>query len=288
MDDQKRESVLRSMAACLRRNNLATNVQVIARAKVPIVKFVCTYGKYKVDISVNQTNGLDASLFVQEWLQRCPALRPLIMATKLLLSQRGMSEVFSGGLGSYSVICLVISHMQMHPRIQRGEIDPSRNLGVLLLEFLELYGKNFGYDEVGISIIGRGKYFRKAARGWKDDRRPFMLSIEDPGDPTNDISKGSFSILNVRQTFGGAFDIMTAVMCQKPNDKKRRDKKRGQKDEDEEAREALINGARLGESDKDPESLLGNIIGVNREMLKARKDVSVCTRGSFVCIIADI
>ncbi|UZJ54703.1 hypothetical protein CBS101457_004023 [Exobasidium rhododendri] len=274
MDDQRRETVLRNIAACLRRNNLATDVQVIAKAKVPIVKFVCTYGKYKVDISLNRMNGVDASHFVQDWLHRCPALRPLIMAAKLLLSQRGMSEVFSGGLGSYSVICLAISHVQMHPRIQRGEIDPARNLGVLFLEFLELYGKNFGYDDVGISITGRGKYFRKAARGWKDDRRPFMLSIEDPGDASNDISKGSFSILNVRQAFGGAFDIMTAVMCQGPKRKEKRNGKNGRRDEDQEAREALVNTARLGESDKDPDSLLGNIIGVNREMIKARKDIS--------------
>jgi non-canonical poly(A) RNA polymerase PAPD5/7 len=278
MDLQRTESVLRSMAVCLRRNNLATDVQVIGRAKVPIIKFVCTHGKYKVDISINHTNGIDASQFVADWLRRCPALRPIIMATKLLLSQRGMSEVFSGGLGSYSVICMVISFIQMHPKIQRGEIDPSRNLGVLFIEFLELYGKNFGYDEVGISIRGGGSYFRKVARGWKDDRCPFKLSIEDPGDTSNDIAKGSFSILNVRQTYGGAFDIMTAVMCQRATSKeeasrKRRKGNKGHRDEDEEAREALLNSARLGESDKDPDSLLGNIIGVNREMIKARRDI---------------
>lgn len=45
MEMQRREGVLRSMAACLRRNNLATDVQVIAKAKVPIIKFVCTYGR---------------------------------------------------------------------------------------------------------------------------------------------------------------------------------------------------------------------------------------------------
>lgn len=278
MELQRTESALRNMAVCLRRNNLATDVQVIGRAKVPIVKFVCTHGKYKVDISINHTNGIDASQFVADWLRNCPALRPIIMATKLLLSQRGMSEVFSGGLGSYSVICMVISFIQMHPKIQRGEVDPSKNLGVLFLEFLELYGKNFGYDEVGISIRGNGSYFRKAARGWKDDRCPFKLSIEDPGDPSNDIAKGSFSILNVRQTYGGAFDIMTAVMCQRATSKedasrKRRKGNNGHRDEDEEAREALLTSARLGESDKDPDSLLGNIIGANREMIKARRDI---------------
>jgi DNA polymerase sigma len=271
--------VLRSMAVCLRKSNLATDVQVIGRAKVPIIKFTCTHGKYKVDISINHENGVDASQLVASWLRRCPALRPLIMATKLLLSQRGMSEVFSGGLGSYSVICLCISHIQMHPKVQRGEIDPSSNLGVLFLEFLELFGKNFGYDEVGISIRGRGSYFRKAARGWKEDRNPFRLSIEDPGEASNDISKGSYNILSVRQALGGAFDILTAVMCERATYKEESARKKkkginGHRDEDEDARQALLNGALMGESDKDPDSLLGNVIGANREMIKSRRDIN--------------
>lgn len=284
MEAQRKENVLRKMAAILRRNNLATDVQVIARAKVPIVKFVCTLGKLRVDISVNQTNGIEACDLVRDWLERCPPIRPLIMATKLLLSQRGLSEVFSGGLGSYSVICLVISHLQMHPKVQRGEVDPSLNLGVLFLDFLELYGKNFGYDNVGVSIQGRGSYFTKVSRGWRDDRRPFMLSIEDPLDASNDISKGSFSILSIRQALGGAYDILTAALSQRANDmaKKRasdhwidEDRQGKRADEDEEARAAILNGVRNPvDPDKDPRSLLGALLGINRETLKARRELA--------------
>ncbi|PWN53113.1 Nucleotidyltransferase, partial [Violaceomyces palustris] len=257
MEYQRREGVLRNMAACLRRNNLATDVTVIARAKVPIVKFVCTYGKLKVDISVNQTNGLEAARFVNGWLDKMICMRPLVMTTKHLLAQRGMSEVFSGGLGSYSVIILVISFLQLHPKIQRGEIDPNRNLGVLFLEFLELYGKYFGYDNCGISIRGKGGYFSKARRGWKDERKPFMLCLEDPQDPTNDISKGSYSIINVRSTLGGAFDILTAAICERAND--------------ERARNEILNDSNTEE--KDPNSLLGTILGVSKSMVRQRKDM---------------
>lgn len=35
------------------------------------------------------------------------------MIVKAFLAQRGLHEVFSGGLGSYSVICLVISFLQV-------------------------------------------------------------------------------------------------------------------------------------------------------------------------------
>ncbi|MCO5585280.1 hypothetical protein L7F22_039213 [Adiantum nelumboides] len=282
MESQRKENVLRKMAAVLRRHNLAMDVQVIARAKVPIVKFVCVHGKLKVDISINQTNGIEAANYIRGWLDRLPSIRPLIMAVKLLLVQRGLSEVFSGGLGSYSVICLVINHLQMHPKIQRGELDPALNLGILFLEFLELYGRNFGYDNVGISIRGRGQYFTKVSRGWRDDRRPFMLSIEDPLDPSNDISKGSYAIISVRQAFAGAYDILSAALSQRANEIKKRKAAEhwgdGVKpiDEDEEARAAILNVARnpsSSSSNKDPESLLGSVIGIPHEMFKSRRDL---------------
>lgn len=289
------QSALRTMAACLRRHNLATDVQVIAKAKVPIIKFVTTYARLKVDISLNHTNGLTTASYVNSWLRKWPHIRPLILVVKYLLMQRGMSEVFSGGLGSYSVIIMVISFLQLHPKVQRGEIDADRSLGVLLLEFLELYGKNFGYDNCGISIRGRGGYFSKARRGWKDERRPFMLCIEDPHDPSNDISKGSFGIINVRSTLAGAFDILTAAICQQANEgssslqngtgakghgdpsrsKHRRFSVDSDSDSDAEARRALVRDstAQGGKDDKDPNSLLGTILGISNPVVRQRKEM---------------
>lgn len=120
MEVQRREGVLRSMAACLRRNNLAGDVQVIAKAKVPIIKFVCTYGKYRCDISVNQTNGLAAADYVNDMQRDMPVIRPLVLLVKHLLQQRGMSEVYTGGLGSFSVILMVINFCQVSGGADRG------------------------------------------------------------------------------------------------------------------------------------------------------------------------
>ena len=70
----------------------------------------------------------------------------------------------------------------MHPKIRRAEIDPTRNLGVLVMEFFELYGKYFNYGETGISLRHGGSYFNKRERGWRNYDRSYLLSIEDPGD----------------------------------------------------------------------------------------------------------
>ncbi|KAL7416891.1 hypothetical protein BDY24DRAFT_378617 [Mrakia frigida] len=210
MDRQNKVTVLHTLASVLRRANLAESIQVIAKAKVPIVKFVSAFGRLPIDISLNQLNGISAGKIVNSYIAALPALKPLVLVIKAFLSQRGMNEVYSGGLGSYSVICLVVSFLQIHPKIRRAEIDPMQNLGVLLIEIFELYGKHFGYDETGITLRDGGTYFSKVDRGWQNERQKYLLSIEDPQDPTNDISRSSYGIIRVRSTFAGAYEVLTS------------------------------------------------------------------------------
>lgn len=154
------------------------------------------------------------------------------------------------------------------------------------MEFLELYGKNFSYDDTGISVLRGGGYFSKAHRGWVDTTKPYKLAIEDPQSVDNDISKGSYSILGVRSALSGAFDILTGVVCQRGMELTRgRGRGAGgrgshlrfgghseDEDEDEGARRAIRDG-RGAATDKDPRSLLGSIIGVSRDLVKSRRDI---------------
>ena len=217
-------SLLHSLASILLTSSLAdpSSLLVIAKARVPIVKFVTRYGGFSVDLSVNQKGGVDAAVRVRNLLEQHAArdadwvepgvskktkgkgkakmdemevepaelvdygvARSLVMLVKAFLNQRGMNEVFTGGLGSYSIICLVVSFLQvrcssaalrtslltpavpqLHPKIQTGEIHPARNIGLLFVEFLEYYGKHFNFNEAGISLRGRGGYFNKHDKGW--------------------------------------------------------------------------------------------------------------------------
>jgi non-canonical poly(A) RNA polymerase PAPD5/7 len=176
-----RITVLHALANTLKRTRITDRVTIIAKAKVPIIKFVTIHGHFPVDISINQENGVEVGRVVTGFLSEMPALRALVFVAKAFLSQRSMNEVFSGGLGSYSIVCLAVSFLQMHPKIRRGEIDQSRNFGVLVMEFFEFYGLYFNYHEVGISLRDGGTYFSKARRGWMDYKQS-LLSIEDPAD----------------------------------------------------------------------------------------------------------
>lgn len=176
-------SVLHALASVVKRAGIADRVSIIAKAKVPIIKFVTRHCRFSVDISINHVNGVTTGNIVKKFVKELPALRPLVLVVKSFLSQRSMNEVYTGGLGSYSIVCLIISFLQLHPKIRRGEMDAMKNLGVLVMEFFELYGCYFNYQDVGISVRDGGSYFNKARRGWADYHAPGLLSIEDPDEP---------------------------------------------------------------------------------------------------------
>ncbi|THH31115.1 hypothetical protein EUX98_g3085 [Antrodiella citrinella] len=190
MEYSRSQSVLHALANTVKRAGITDRVTIIAKAKVPIIKFITRHGRFPVDISVNQNNGVAAGQMIKQFIRELPTLRPLVLIIKSFLSQRSMNE--------------------MHPKIRRGEVDPQKNLGTLVMEFFELYGCYFNYDEVGISLRNGGSYYNKAQRGWLDYRSPGLLSIEDPGDSYNDISKGTYNIAKVRTTLAGAYGIMSA------------------------------------------------------------------------------
>ncbi|CCG80748.1 Poly(A) RNA polymerase cid14 [Taphrina deformans PYCC 5710] len=199
---------LRRLANWLVKAHIAENIQVITSARVPIIKFIDSVTKLNVDISFNKPSGLVAAGVVKRYTEKMPALRPLVVFIKHFLNMRGMNEVYLGGLGSYSIICMVISFLQRHPKVASGQVRQEDNLGVLVVEFFELYGKRFSYDNVGINIEGDGRYFSKVEYGWQRPGQSYLLSIEDPTDPENDIAKSSFGILKVKSTFGGGHDFL--------------------------------------------------------------------------------
>lgn len=57
--------------------------------------------------------------------------------------------------------------LQLHPRqAAGGYID--QNLGVLLIEFFELYGRKFNYTKTAIRVKDGGTYIAKEEVGWID------------------------------------------------------------------------------------------------------------------------
>ncbi|VEU21537.1 DEKNAAC102640 [Brettanomyces naardenensis] len=201
---------LYQLSSYLRAHKLGKYIETISKAKVPIIKFVDPETGFHIDISFERDNGLSAAQIIISWINSTPGLRELVMVVKQFLAVRKLNEVHTGGLGGFSIICLVYSFLKLHPRILSGSINATDNLGVLLIEFFELYGFNFGYDDVAIAFENRMQpiYVSKRSNPGLLNFNSFSLAIQDPQDPDNNISRGTFNLRDIKRSFGGAFELL--------------------------------------------------------------------------------
>ncbi|KAG0367328.1 hypothetical protein BGZ54_004050 [Gamsiella multidivaricata] len=200
----------------LRVTQSAVEISVIASAKVPIVKFKEAISGIAVDISFNIINGVQSGAVINSFIDEMPALRPLTMLIKHFLMTKSLNEVYHGGVGSYTTVIMILSFLQMHPQVQMRRINPQDNLGVLLIEFFELYGLCFNYNSVGISVRDGGSYYKKDPntpapffRGGPGPR--LVLSCDDPNDPKNNTAAGSYAVWKVREAFVRAYGTLTGA-----------------------------------------------------------------------------
>ena len=134
------------------RNLCLGNTECIKKAKVPLVKYQDRVTGLKVDISFENDTGLIANKTFQEWKSTFPAMPILVTLIKHLLARRGLNEPVNGGIGGFSVTCLVTSLLQHMPQVQSGNMIPEHHLGEILMEFLDLYGNQFNWETTAIEL----------------------------------------------------------------------------------------------------------------------------------------
>ncbi|XP_022717113.1 non-canonical poly(A) RNA polymerase PAPD5-like [Durio zibethinus] len=197
---------LHALSRALSQRGIAKKMQVIAKARVPIVKFVEKKSGVAFDISFDVDNGPKAAEFIKEAVLKWPQLRPLCLILKVFLQQRDLNEVYSGGIGSYALLAMLMAMLQS---LHESQAYLEHNLGMLLVHFFDFYGRKLNTVDVGVSCKGRGTFFLKSSRGFSNKGRPFLISIEDPQAPDNDIGKNSFNYIQIRSAFGMAFSTLT-------------------------------------------------------------------------------
>uniref|UniRef100_A0A3P9JV95 Terminal nucleotidyltransferase 4A n=1 Tax=Oryzias latipes TaxID=8090 RepID=A0A3P9JV95_ORYLA len=202
---------LQELEQALKKCNVAGPypVKVLDKASVPIIKLTDQESKVKVDISFNVETAVKAAQFIKSYLKKYAVLPPLIFVLKQFLLQRDLNEVFTGGISSYSLILMAISFLQLHPRIDTRRTNI--NLGILLIEFFELYGHDFNYMKTGIRVKNGGAYLSKEEmlKTMGNGNRPSVLCIEDPVQPGNDVCRNSYGVLQVKQVFDFAYMVLS-------------------------------------------------------------------------------
>ncbi|KAI8980305.1 hypothetical protein BDB01DRAFT_836835 [Pilobolus umbonatus] len=196
--------MLRVYSGVLKRNRYSykiKNVFFVGSASIGVIKVSMVNG-IEVDITCN--NDIQSSKRTEQWLSQYPDLRPLFMVLKFALShirvdgQRNFSCISAahGGLASFTLICLIVSFLQLRAESVPG-INDNNRYAMLLLNFLEYYS-TFKTTVHGISLKGEGALVKPSTISNKVDIS--HICIENPdgvavGDPNVARATSKFHII---------------------------------------------------------------------------------------------
>jgi non-canonical poly(A) RNA polymerase PAPD5/7 len=190
------------------------SIEVIAHARIPLVKYVDKQTGLKVDVSFENLGGVGAIDTFLQWKDQYPAMPILVTVVKHFLLMRGLNEPVNGGIGGFSVICLVVSMLQLMPQVQSRSLVPEHHLGEMLLEFFDLYGRDFRHEKTAISLTRPVGYIRKSEVRSLTYKNYDRLSIIDPNNSSNDISGGSSNTPAILARFNEAFKLLRDRMSE--------------------------------------------------------------------------
>ncbi|KAK8054592.1 hypothetical protein PG994_009659 [Apiospora phragmitis] len=182
-------------------------IEVVASAKVPLLKYCDNWTGLKID----KYDGIKAIKTFTDWKEKYPAMPILVAVLKQFLCMRGLNEPVNGGIGGFSVICMVVHLLNQMPQVQSGSMIPEHHLGECLMEFLDYYGNRFNYEVTAICMnppreVPKNEVSNLVYRNM--DR----LSIIDPNNPANDISGGSSNFAVIRRHFKNAYETLQERM----------------------------------------------------------------------------
>ncbi|MAR46180.1 MAG: hypothetical protein CMA41_00030 [Euryarchaeota archaeon] len=219
--------VLRKISGLLHEEGME-DIQLIPKARIPIVKFKDPRSGLDVDISLDNRLAIYNSMMLKSYAQE-ERLRLLVQMVKYWASRRGINNAFEGSLSSYAWTLLTIQHAQMaQPPLapNRQEGCPSRplsfhgekydvgfddevfatnntqSLGSLLISFFDRFATRWDWDSMVVSIRN-GEALSTKSKKWEhtgplplevvtgadDGWMEHVMPIEDPFDHEHDLSR---------------------------------------------------------------------------------------------------
>ncbi|KAJ0046992.1 hypothetical protein Pint_04543 [Pistacia integerrima] len=194
---------LQALSRALSQRGIAKKIQPALHLFIFVFLGVLTNVFFPLDDSFDAQNGPKAAEFIKVFIL------PVFL-------------VYSGGIGSYALLTMLMALLKhyvfylivvyiisMVQSLYECQTSPEHNLGVLLVRvlslvdpvhFFDIYGRKLNTTDVGVSCKGKGTFFKKSSKGFTNKGRPFLISIEDPQAPENDIGKNSFNYFQVCST----------------------------------------------------------------------------------------
>ncbi|KAK4574290.1 hypothetical protein LTR86_002051 [Recurvomyces mirabilis] len=200
-------------------------------------EYICTtfrFAKFPIINAQHRATGIDIQIVsapstvrqqgvTEQYLAEMPLLKDLYLVTRMMLGQRNLVDVFNGGIGSYGLFIMLAG------ALKRRRSHPPTSAGEQLLQFMEMYGQKLDYTRFGLTVnttqpaklflkhqhLSQQQAYIRAAHRRGDDVRAgqwaicttrqlqhYLLCLQDPADPTNDLGRKSNGIKFIQGTCG--------------------------------------------------------------------------------------
>ena len=221
------QKVLRKLSGLLHEEGME-NIQLIPKARIPIIKFKDPRSGLDVDISLDNRLAIYNSMMLKSYAQE-ERLQRMIQMVKYWASRRGINNAFEGTLSSYAWTLLSIQHAQLvqpplapnrqkdvdaNPITFKGTTydvgfdhehfatDNNQSLASLLISFFERYATRWDWENMVVSIRS-GEAISTKAKKWQhtgplplevvtgsdDGWMEHVMPIEDPFNHEHDLSR---------------------------------------------------------------------------------------------------
>ncbi|KAL9125086.1 MAG: hypothetical protein Q9217_005658 [Psora testacea] len=206
----------------------------LVHARVPIVRAKHIATDLEIQLQIMMTNGSQQA-FTRAYLEDYPSLRPLYVCLRYALEIRNLTQVYEGGLGSYSLLIMIVTALK-YANDQFASKDLARQL-LHILKFwatanlydngystnpLGLFAKKQGSSEEQWTLTERLTRSRNAQLSSIDKmnkynpQKPYLLCLQDPASYDNDLGKNTYAIKHIQATFASIHDKILKVILEMP------------------------------------------------------------------------
>lgn len=198
----------------------------LIHARVPIVKAEHVATKQRIEIQALSTFQ-NTKEYIEAYLAEFPTLRTIYIVIRSALHIRDLTTVYKGGLGSYSIFMMIVNSLK-HASSKYARDDLVNHF----LYFLEFYGNadlyKYGFSpDPPRTICKRGHKVsaeEKTAR-LQDPmlrgidalephypQKPYLLFLQDPANPLNDLGCKAYGIKHVQYLLGNFRESLIETM----------------------------------------------------------------------------
>ncbi|KAG9517189.1 hypothetical protein KCV07_g6298, partial [Aureobasidium melanogenum] len=213
---QRMVSHLRVIQGLLAKHEDFDQVEINGSAYFPLVRAVHKPTSLKVQIvSTKPTYG--AREATKKYLAEFSQLKRVFLLLKATLNLRNLSDPWFGGIGSYTLFMMCVAALKHGSQRNKPKMESP---AISLLYTLDFWAK-FDIHREGLSIEPFVKFPKISNQSWqhKEARKtdtslwarhriaipsiykPWMLHLQDPADPYNDLGRSALAIKDIQATF---------------------------------------------------------------------------------------